>query len=292
MIRKLIAIAVALAVTSSTPIRAQAPANAGLALGIQQVDEGDLAAAVITLEGVIRQLTGIKGSEALLSTAHLYLGIAHVGLSQFERAKAEMREAWLKNKGLNLDPKKFPPRVIQTFEEAKGGAKAAPSVASPAAAGPAAEKKGGGGKGMLILGGLAAAGGAVALSSGGKSSPIPAPTPAPTPRPTPQILASGAGLIFSGPGFCQPRTISTPSAGVIQLTASWTLSTSQFRLAISPGTCPGTCGPYTATVGPTATKPLTLTYAALAAGNYCTYVEYPAGTGSESFSYQVVFTRQ
>lgn len=219
-------------------------AQIGPAAAQSASDEGDLSAAVITLDGVVRQLAASKGSEAALSLAHLYLSIAHLGLSQFERAKSEMREAWIKNRGLNLDPKKFPPRVIQTFEEAKTPDGAAEMSAAPA------EPAKGSSKALLILGGVAAIGGGVALAGGGNSTAGPT-APAPTPRPTPQILASGSGT-FTGQGFCSFGNITLASAGVIQYTANWTLSTSTFRLTIGQGACPGFCGPAVASVGPSA----------------------------------------
>lgn len=156
-----------------------------LALGIRQVEEGDLDQAVITLDAVTQRLAKTKGAEKDLATAHLYLGMAHLGLSQWERAKAEMRDAWRNNPEMRLDPQKFPPRVLQTFEEARQEARAEDAARSAAAATPVpspargteAPKKGGGGnKALLMVGGVALAGGGIALASGGSAAASPTPT--------------------------------------------------------------------------------------------------------------------
>jgi hypothetical protein len=169
--------------------------SSALAQGVRQVEEGDLATAIITLDGVVQTLSTVKGGEKDLATAHLYLGMAHLGLSQWERAKVEMREAWRNNKGMKLDPMKFPPRVIQAFEAAKAEGvnvqrPAVPvtqvPVTAPADAGNS--KKGGSSKALLIVGGLALAGGGVALAGGGGSSPPPTPAPA---GPTTVLAVSG-----------------------------------------------------------------------------------------------------
>ncbi|MEO8360220.1 MAG: hypothetical protein ABI672_09340 [Vicinamibacteria bacterium] len=170
--RRLVVAIVSIALALPAPLNAQSgPQNSDLALGIRQVDVGNVAAAVVTLDGAIRQLTGAKGREEELSLAHLYMGIAYIELSQFERAMAEMREAWANNKGLSLDPKKFAPRVIQAFDEAKAEARGGPTNAKVAPsphvqpAEKAQGKKGGGGsKALLIGGGLAAAGAGVFLA--------------------------------------------------------------------------------------------------------------------------------
>lgn len=90
-----------------------------LVRGIQQVEEGDLEAAATTLDAAIRGLSGASGGEKDLARAHLYLGIAHLGLGEAERALVQMRAARGADAELRLDPKRFSPRVIQAFEAAK-----------------------------------------------------------------------------------------------------------------------------------------------------------------------------
>lgn len=268
------------------------PQAAELAQGIRQVEEGDLAAAVITLDSVVQRLSTVKGSEKDLATAHLYLGMAHLGLSQFERGKAEMVEAWRNNKGMKLDPKKFPPRVIQAYEEAKNeasraqpGTTATPSPAKSPTETKTAKK--GGSKMPLILGGVAALGAAVVLGGGGDNAVIARPSA--TPRPTPYVLQTGVAA-FTAPNSVNGTNFSVPSAGAIQFIVNWTFSTSTFRLEIKNGVCPGAS--ILAQVGPSATRPLTLNLTASGATSYCRYVYYVTGVGSESFSAQVVFTPQ
>jgi hypothetical protein len=165
--------------TSRGELMAQAGSpQAELSQGIRQVEEGDLEAAVITLDGVIQRLSKEKGHEKDLALAHLYLGMAHLGLSQWERAKSEMRNAWRSDRKMKLDPKRFPRRVLQLYEEAKAeAAKSQSVVTSPpnrTTPPPATEKKGHGKTLPILLGVGAAAGAAVAVVAGGGSEPTPA----------------------------------------------------------------------------------------------------------------------
>jgi hypothetical protein len=286
-------LAVSIAYPASVAAQTEA---ANLALGIRQVEEGDLGAAIITLDGVVQKLTGVRGRTSELAQAHLYLGMAHVGAGQWERAKAEMREAWRNDKGLKLDPTKFPPLVIQAYEEARAEATSGQSPGTPAAKPPAktadqaGTSKKGGGKALLIVGGLAAVGGGIALASGGGASgSSPAPTPAPTPPPVPQLLQSGT-ISFAGPNLYNVVNIGVPAAGTIQFTVNWTFGTSTFGLNIGQGAWPGTFGPFVASSPFSTARPLTLTYTTTTGGTHCFYVLYVAGSGGESAAYQVVFT--
>lgn len=266
-----------------------APAEPSLADGIRQVDEGDLAAAVITLDGVTRRLTDLKDREKDLAQAHLYLGIAQLGLEQAERAKASMRAAFRLDSSLRLDPRRFSPRVIQAFAEANPEAttaKAGPPVpvASPA---PRTASKGGSGK-FLILGGLAAAGGGVALAGGG-SSASPAPTPAPK---TPQLVLSQSSQIpapANGIVNFQFWNFTIPGPGIVTYTANWTSPTSEFRLYIAGTPC-SDANPFATTT--VSARPATLTWSAGAAGTYCVGIVYQKGDAAESYSIQVVHTPQ
>ncbi len=184
---RFLCVLLSLSLAYSAPAVAQTESGE-LSQGIRQVEEGDLAAAIITLDGVVQKLAGVQGRTNELALAHLYLGMAHLGVSQWERAKTEMREAWRNNKGLKLDPKKFPPRVIQAYEEAKAEAASQPKPAGTPLPGPAkspaeteSSKKGrGSSKALLIVGGLGLAGGGLALAGGGGASPAVAATPRPT----------------------------------------------------------------------------------------------------------------
>jgi hypothetical protein len=215
-------VTVALSIPSPAVDQAETPA-AILANGIRQVEEGDLEAAVITLDTAVQRLSAEKGKEKELALARLYLGMAHLGLSQWERAKAEMREAWRNNKDLKLDPKKFPPRVMQLYEEAKREAKEAedrskaesrtkpvptPSPQPPAKTGATAtsgEKKGGSKAPLVILGvvGAGAAVAAAAAAGGGSKTATPAPTVTPAACASGQFTATG--IRYDPAMFACPR---------------------------------------------------------------------------------------
>ena len=170
------AVALAMILPFSVPAHLGAQIDE-LAVGIRQVQEGDLDAAVITLDTVIQRLSKVKGAEKDVATAHLYLGMAHLGLSQWERAKAEMREAWRNNKDLRLDPQSFSPRVRQMFDDAKREAATAESATKQSdeqtAVNPGTNPqpppvaKKGGSKALFIVGGVAITGGATAAMAGG-----------------------------------------------------------------------------------------------------------------------------
>jgi hypothetical protein len=147
---------VAFASNMALPVSAQV-SDADVKAGIAQVEDGDLENAVLTLSAAIQRLSGQKGGEKFLATAHLYLAMAHLGLSRIETAKAEVREALRHNRDMALDAKKFPPMLVKMYEEAKQDGLNKPT-----------KKKGG--SGVLIAGlGLAAVGGGIAVAAGGSS---------------------------------------------------------------------------------------------------------------------------
>ena len=170
---------VALAWAMAAPLGAQSPpaaADPDVAKGIQQVEEGDYDAAILTLDNAARRLAAEPARSRELSQAYLYLGVAYVGKGHEAAAKAKFREAVRQIRDLTLSPEKFPPKVIDLFEAAREEAsRAAAPAASPSPAparpAPVAEKKGGS-KLPFIIGGLALAGGgaALALKGGGDDS--------------------------------------------------------------------------------------------------------------------------
>lgn len=107
-------------------------ASVDLANGVQQVEEGDLEAAVITLDSVIQRLTAEKGREKDLARAYLYRGVARLGLGRGEDAKGDMREASKNDRDMKLDSKKFSPRVVQLFEDARQEARRAEGAGAKA----------------------------------------------------------------------------------------------------------------------------------------------------------------
>jgi len=151
MSRELAVGVLAVAVAFPAPAWAQRDPAVDLAVGIRQIQDGDLEPAVKTLEKVIQELSAQKGREKDLARAHLYLGAAHLGLDHTDRARAEMREAWMNNKDMKVDAKEFSPRVRQLYELAKSEAKdqakvesAGEGVKQPAVAPPAPKATAGG----------------------------------------------------------------------------------------------------------------------------------------------------
>jgi hypothetical protein len=162
------------------------PAGRPLADGIRQVEEGDLEGAVITLDGVVRRLADDRKNEKQVALAHLYLGMAHLGLSQWELAKNDMREAWRNDPAMKLDAKKFPPRVRQLYAEVLSEEQRLRPDSAPAAtsAKATATPRNAGGSGLvlgLVAGGAAAAAVGVTVSSHGVSATPKASEPTPVP---------------------------------------------------------------------------------------------------------------
>jgi hypothetical protein len=214
----LIALALAPSLAGALPPESK---DADLALGIRQVRQGDLDAALITLDGVVKRLSAQKGQSKELARAYTYLAIAYVGLAQQERAKSKFLEAWRADNSLTLSPEEFPPSIIEFFEQAKRAgeeeARAAPVMPpkAPQAAQASPQGKGRSAKLPLILGAAAVAGGGIALlaASGGDSG-------TPTPPNTPTVLT------FAFSGGTQDRVwegrFSVPGAGSLLVTAHWT----------------------------------------------------------------------
>jgi hypothetical protein len=151
------------------PALAQVPApEPDLQRGIRQVTNGELDAAVLTLDAVVLKLTPVAATHAGdLAQAHLYKGVALVGLQQEEPAKASFREALRHDPALRLRKGEFPDRVLRVFEAARKG-KTESVMKRPSGA----PRKAGIGTGavLAIVGGVLAAGGAAAAVSGGGGS--------------------------------------------------------------------------------------------------------------------------
>jgi hypothetical protein len=166
------AMAVCLALALANPLGAQvSTSDPDVALGIQQVEEGDYDAAILTLDNAARRLSADPARSRELSAAYLYLGVAYVGKGHEAAARAKFREAVKQLRDLTLSPEKFPPKVIDLFEAAREDVARAPAAPPPAAASTSVPEKKGGSK-VLIFGalGAAAAGGAVlALKKGDES---------------------------------------------------------------------------------------------------------------------------
>ena len=156
-----------------------------LANGVRQAQEGDFENAVVTLDGVVRRLSGQPSRAKDLARAYTYLSIAYLGLSQEQTAKAKFLEAWKADRDMNLSPREFPPRILEFFEKAREEANLPrPRLdgdARPAARGrrsPEPKKKGS--KTVPILIGAAVLGGVgVAVAAGGGGGATAAARPRP-----------------------------------------------------------------------------------------------------------------
>jgi hypothetical protein len=139
--------------------------DADMATGIRQVREGDFDAALITLDGVVKRLSGQQAQAKELARAYTYLAIAYVGLAQQESARAKFLAAWKADRNMTLSPKEFPPNIIQ----------------------------GGGHTGLILLGVGAGAAAIVAVAAAGKGSS----TPPTTLTPPPATLADLSATVDS-----------------------------------------------------------------------------------------------
>jgi hypothetical protein len=181
----------------AVPALAQAPVpDADLQRGIRQVNNGELDAAVLTLDGVIRALAPAASTQGReLAQAHLYKGVALVGLLQEEPAKASFREALRHDPALRLAKGQFPDRVVRVFEAARKG-KTDSVMKRPTGA----PKKAGIGTGAIlaIAGGVLAAGGTAAAVSGGggtqNGSPVVGPVSA---SPSGPALVAATAVVLS-----------------------------------------------------------------------------------------------
>jgi hypothetical protein len=151
--------------------------------------------------------------------------MAHLGLSQWERAKGDMREAWRNDRGMTLDPKKFSPRVIQLYEQTRRESVPPPPAATPkatpettAAAKPVGQKKGHSLLLPVLIGGAVAAGVGIAVA-GGKSSGTPTPTPTPTGSVTTVLRLDGqhGGTVPCHGGLSFTIEVSNTTPQVVQI---------------------------------------------------------------------------
>jgi hypothetical protein len=125
------------------PAAAQEGAGASdpLAVGIRQLEGGDLEGAIRTLDAAVKQLSMDRQRGKDLALAHVYLAMAHLGLDDPKTAKQSMLDAVRVDRDIKLDAKRFPARVRQLLDEAKQesrqAARTAPSSPSASASGPA-----------------------------------------------------------------------------------------------------------------------------------------------------------
>jgi len=209
-----------------------APTDPDVVAGVRQVDDGDYDRAILTLDNAARRLSGDPSKVGDLSQAYLYLGIAYIGKGHEAAAKAKFREALNQIKDLTLSPERFPPKVIDAFEEAKqDAAREAPARA---------EKKGS--KKGLVIGGIVAAGAAVAVAAGagGGGGSGSGATP---PTDTRQTLSFNGTLPNAG-GTYECKQIVATKSGTLEARLNWT--NGQIELGIG---CQEHDPPYTQCAG-------------------------------------------
>jgi len=108
----------ALVATIGRPLAAQG-VDKSLGEGVRMVEEGEFDTAINMLDTVVKQLSSDKKRPKDLSRAYLYLAIAYLGLSKEASAKARFIDAIANDPQMNLSPREFPPKIIQSFEEAR-----------------------------------------------------------------------------------------------------------------------------------------------------------------------------
>jgi hypothetical protein len=191
--RALAAAIVALMIPIAPPPVLAQSAPSELATGVRQAQSGDFDAAVITLEAVVaRGGAGLSAKDK--ARAYLYLSVAYHGLEQSDKAKQRLLQAFQADPGLTLDPKEFPPKILDFF------AKTLKEAGRPMPAPPPAPRahKGGGGKTALIVVGVGAAAAGIAVAAGGGGGDAVPPTTLPS---IPNIAGNWAGEGANGQFF-------------------------------------------------------------------------------------------
>ncbi|HEY7411528.1 MAG TPA: VWA domain-containing protein [Vicinamibacteria bacterium] len=99
-----------------------APSDPDLDEGARLVAAGDFQGAVERLDRVLRRLSTAGGATRDLALAHLYMGVAYLGLDQEKAGRASFREALKLDGALTLAPERFPAKAVAAFEAARADA--------------------------------------------------------------------------------------------------------------------------------------------------------------------------
>jgi len=156
---------VALAAVPSFALQEAATPESGVATGVRQVEEGDYAGAVKSLEPAIARLRGDPARVRLLVQADIQLAIAQVALDHTTEAVQAFSEALTLDPNLRLDEERYSPKVLHALETARE--QAARRSGAPV------RKSSSGGKAALIGGGLVVAAGATVLAVRGGGDSLP-----------------------------------------------------------------------------------------------------------------------
>jgi hypothetical protein len=92
-------------------------AEAFLAMGIRQMEDGEFESAVFALDTAVRKMTDEKRSGAGLARAFEYLGAAYAALAQDDLARAKFRAALRTDPSTRMDATTFPARTVKLFSE-------------------------------------------------------------------------------------------------------------------------------------------------------------------------------
>jgi len=142
----------ALALSNPAPaLHAQDVLDAQVQKGLQQIERGDTAGAILTLHEAARRLATVSRPRAL-AQAYVFLGVAYLAEGQDTLAKARFRDAVTQTSLISLDAKRYP-RASELLEEARRDV--------------AARGSGGGGgskKKRALIGGAAVTAGAIAIA--------------------------------------------------------------------------------------------------------------------------------
>jgi hypothetical protein len=157
---------VALAAMPAFAMQEAGTPESGVATGVRQIEEGDYAGAVKSLEPAIARLRGDPARVRLLVQADIQLAIAQVALDHTMEAVQAFSEALTLDPNLRLDEERYSPKVIRALDTAREQA--------VSRSGTPARKSSSGRKAALIVGGGVVAAGATVLAvrGGGKSAPV------------------------------------------------------------------------------------------------------------------------
>jgi len=156
---------VALAAMPAFAMQEAGSPESGVATGVRQIEEGDYAGAVKSLEPAIARLRGDPARVRLLVQADIQLAIAQVALDHTTEAVQAFSEALTLDPNLRLDEERYSPKVVRALDTAREQALSR--------SGPPARKSSSGRKAALIVGGgvVAAAATILAVRGGGTSAP-------------------------------------------------------------------------------------------------------------------------
>jgi hypothetical protein len=156
---------VAFAALPTFAMQGAGTAESGVATGVRQVEQGDYAGAVVSLESAIARLRGDPARVRLLVQADIQLAVAQVALDHTAQAVQAFSEVLTLDPDIRLDEDRFSPKVLGALQAARE--QAARRSGSPV------RKSSSGRKAALIGGGAVVAGGVTVLAVRGGGDSLP-----------------------------------------------------------------------------------------------------------------------